>query len=89
VVALVGAIAGLVAPLAQLGLDKLKWSTDAAKVQLDQRKASAELYRAALANANADQRHKIVMFLIQAKLVDPNDAVAQMPASQIPHWPAQ
>ena len=59
-----------------------------AKLDLERRKVSAELYREALVSTDAAQRHRMLHFLIMANLLDENNNVSEMPPEEIPHWPA-
>ena len=58
------------------------------KLNLERRKASAELYRLALRIEDPGKRHKAVQFLFMAKLVDENTNVMALLPGEIPHWPA-
>ena len=60
---------------------------ETAKLGLDSRKASAELYRVALAIEDEGKRHKAVQFLVKAKLVDPNSVVEGLAPADVPHVP--
>jgi len=69
-------------------VEKGKLDHEIAKLALDSRKASSELYRRALAVEDPAKRRTAVQFLLNAKLVDPSDAVPGMPADQLPYLPA-
>lgn len=73
----------LVKPLAQQSTTAL----ENAKLDLERRKASADLLRSALAVEDVGKRHDLVQFLYTARLVDGNDTVSGASEDKIPHWP--
>lgn len=91
-VALIAAAPALVTALTDYALkpeaQEMTSALEQAKLSLEQRKASASLYRAALLNPDAAQRHQAVQFLLDAGLVENNPVVKSKTAEQLPHWPA-
>jgi hypothetical protein len=59
------------------------------KLELEERKAAADMYRKVLASPDAVQRQKLVRFLIEARVLEEEgNNISSLPAEQIPQWPA-
>lgn len=96
IAALLLALVGLVPTVGNMAADAwLKPWADRATIaanretmEMNRQKAAIELYRYVLADPDSTQRHKMIRFLVAAKLVGPNPALEALSADQIPQWPA-
>ena len=85
IVAILGVVPAVVTAVTSAIVNPRQQQSTAA---LEQRKFSIDLYRTALANPDATQRHLSVQFLIAAGLVDdPENKLTVLPAEKVPHWP--
>lgn len=62
-------------------------AVETAKLELELRKATTELYQSVLANPDPTQRQRLLLFLVKVRVLEDDGAIVGMPADQIPHWP--